>query len=130
MEQIISEREEVFIDAVKAAVEKANETPVDKKSQALMSLVTGKRHMLVQDIPAAVSSLGEACELLSEEFGETAPECAEAYFYYGKALLEMARLESGVLGNALDGGRFDLQYMWVYCMVWAFAHFLVLVLLS
>ena len=60
--------------------------------------------MLVQDIPAAVSSLGEACELLSAVFGETGPECAEAYFYYGKALLEMARLEAGVLGNGMDGG--------------------------
>merc|ERR1712106_294655 len=59
--------------------------------------------MLVQDIPAAVSSLGEACELLSAVFGETGPECAEAYFYYGKALLEMVRLEAGVLGNGMDG---------------------------
>jgi len=83
---------------------KTDETSaVDQKAQALMSLATGKRHMLIQDIPAAVSSLGEACELLSAEFGEKALECAEAYFYYGKALLEMARLESGVLGNALDG---------------------------
>lgn len=81
----------------------ATQTPEERKAAALMSLVTGKRHMLVQDIPAAVSSLGEACELLSAEFGETAPECAEAYFYYGKALLEMARLEAGVLGNGLDG---------------------------
>merc|ERR1712083_870024 len=78
------------------------ESPEDKKAKALMSLVTGKRHMLVQDIPAAVSSLGEACELLSAEFGETGPECAEAYFHYGRALLEMARLEAGVLGN-VDG---------------------------
>eukprot|EP00092_Neocalanus_flemingeri_P060169 GFUD01072076.1.p1 GENE.GFUD01072076.1~~GFUD01072076.1.p1 ORF type:complete len:514 (+),score=167.47 GFUD01072076.1:54-1544(+) len=82
---------------------KNDETPADQKAQAMMALSTGKRHMLCQDIPAAVESLGEACELMSVEFGEKAPECAEAYFYYGKALLEMARLESGVLGNALDG---------------------------
>merc|ERR1712130_182901 len=77
----------------------AIESPEDKKAKALMFLVTGKRHMLVRDIPAAVSSLGEACELLSAVCGETSPECAEAYFHYGKALLEMARLEAGVLGN-------------------------------
>merc|ERR1719427_946244 len=35
--------------------------------------------------------------------GEMAAECAEAYFYYGKSLLELSRVESGVLGNALDG---------------------------
>merc|ERR1719446_744859 len=65
----------------------------------MMSLVSGKRHLLVQDISSAVASLGEACELLAQEFGDKAPECAEAYFYYGKALLEAARLEAGVLGN-------------------------------
>ena len=74
----------------------------DKKAQAMMCLVSGKRHLLVQDISSAVTSLGEACELLAEEFGDKAPECAEAYFYYGKALLEMFRLEAGVLGN-IDG---------------------------
>merc|ERR1711890_26633 len=72
-------------------------------SDAMNHFATGKRHMLVQDIPNAVESLALACELLSEQYGETAGECSEAYLYYGKALLEMARLESGVLGNALDG---------------------------
>merc|ERR1712228_1012415 len=52
---------------------------------------------------SAVTSLALACELLSAEYGETAYECADAYYYYGKALLEMARAESGVFGNALDG---------------------------
>jgi hypothetical protein len=42
-------------------------------------------------------------------FGETATEMAEVYFYYGKSLLELARLESGVLGNALDGGELDIN---------------------
>merc|ERR1712183_1079791 len=52
---------------------------------------------------AAVSEFAQACELLSATFGETGKECAESYYYYGKALLELSRLESGVLGNALDG---------------------------
>merc|ERR1711970_31257 len=95
--------EEESKDTKGASPSKAGtESPEDKKAKALMSLVTGKRHMLVRDIPAAVSSLGEACELLSAECGETSPECAEAYFHYGRALLEMARLEAGVLGN-VDG---------------------------
>jgi len=72
-------------------------------SDAMTHFSTGKRNLLVQDIPNAVESFALACELFSEQYGETAGECAEAYLYYGKALLEMARLESGVLGNALDG---------------------------
>jgi len=66
-------------------------------------LSLGKRHLLVSDIPEAVSTLAMACDLLAKKFGETHVECAEAYFYYGKSLLEMSRLESGVLGNALEG---------------------------
>jgi len=74
-----------------------------KKVEALECLVNGKRHLLCKDIPAATSSLAEACELLAAECGEKAPECGEAYYFYGKALLEMARLENLVLGNALEG---------------------------
>lgn len=75
----------------------------EKHKEAMNHFVAGKRHLLVKDIEAAVTSLALACELLSAEFGETAYECADAYYYYGKALLEMARAESGVFGNALDG---------------------------
>ena len=64
----------------------------------------GKRHLLVRDVNSAVNSLQEACRLLAEQYGETADPCGEAYFFYGKALLELSRIETGVLGNALDGG--------------------------
>merc|ERR1712055_556490 len=78
-------------------------TPAEVQEEATTCLVTGKRHLLVSEFPAAVSEFAQACELLSAAFGETGKECAESYYYYGKALLEMSRLESGVLGNALDG---------------------------
>merc|ERR1712183_840017 len=78
-------------------------TSIEVQEEAKTFLATGKRHLLVSDVPAAVTSLAQSCELLSTQFGETAKECAESYYYYGKALLELSRLESGVLGNALDG---------------------------
>jgi len=40
---------------------------------------------------------------IAKQSGETANECADSYFHYGKALLELARMEGGVLGNALEG---------------------------
>merc|ERR1712055_1014714 len=76
---------------------------VDNEVTAMEHFAQGKRHLLVNDINAAVNSLQEACRMLAEKHGETAPECGDAYFYYGRALLEMARMESDVLGNALDG---------------------------
>merc|ERR1712210_120596 len=66
-------------------------------------LAEGKRDLLVHAIPDAVSNCSKACEMIVRHKGEMAADCAEAYFYYGKALLEPSRVESGVLGNALDG---------------------------
>merc|ERR1712226_557473 len=51
-------------------------TPAEVQEEATTCLVTGKRHLLVSDIPAAVTILAMACELLSTQFGETAKECA------------------------------------------------------
>ncbi|XP_066948672.1 protein HGV2-like isoform X2 [Macrobrachium rosenbergii] len=76
---------------------------IDAATMALNHFAQGKRHLIVGDIPSAVNSLQEACKLLADQYGETAPECGDAYFSYGKALLEMARMESGVIGNALEG---------------------------
>jgi len=75
----------------------------DLKAAAFAALGAGKRHLLVQDVDAAVESFGEACELFSAQFGENAVECGEAYLYYGKALLEQARLETDALGGPMVG---------------------------
>jgi len=72
-------------------------------SNAQSLMISGKKNLLLSSVPAAVSDFAEACELLAAAHGETAVECGESYYYYGKALLELSRLESGVLGNALHG---------------------------
>jgi len=92
------------VDENSPCKENEEKTPdKDRKADALEYLMDGKRNLLCKDIPAAVTSLADACEVLSAECGEKAPECGEAYYFYGKALLEMARLENVVLGNALIG---------------------------
>jgi len=74
-------------------------------STALTSdlIESGKELLAGGKIPAAVEELSEACQFLAKEFGETAEECGSAYLFYGKALLELARIENKVLGNALEG---------------------------
>jgi len=54
-------------------------------------------------VPEAVDVMAECCTIFAKEFGETDLKCAEPYFYYGKALLEMSRLEAEVLGHAMEG---------------------------
>lgn len=72
---------------------------------AMNLLVQGRRHLLVSDIPSAIAALAESSRLLVELFGEFADECAESYYYYGMALLEMARTDCDVLGDAVEGGN-------------------------
>ena len=76
----------------------AASTPSKETDEALAQLVQGRRHLLVKDYFSAVAALAKACELLAVKYGDTAPECGDAYLTYGKALLELARSESGVLG--------------------------------
>ncbi|XP_071952242.1 protein HGV2-like isoform X2 [Antedon mediterranea] len=74
---------------------------IDEVAQTLMA--KGKRNLVVGEVLQAVQAFQEASGLLASKYGETAHECGEAYFKYGTALLELARMETGVLGNALDG---------------------------
>jgi len=69
----------------------------------LKNMGNGKKNLLCGDFPEAVACFQLACSQQSERFGETSHECAESFHFYGKALLELARMENGVLGNALKG---------------------------
>lgn len=73
--------------------------------EAHQLLAQGKRNMVCGEVHHAVTQFQQACELLGKKYGELADECAEAYFYYGRALLEFARSDNGVLGNAMDSGN-------------------------
>ncbi|KAA3674888.1 nuclear autoantigenic sperm protein [Paragonimus westermani] len=66
-------------------------------------LVQGRRNMVCGEIAQAVENFQKACELLSVEHGDLDDRLAEPNLLYGTALLELARMESTVLGNALDG---------------------------
>ncbi|XP_063963184.1 histone-binding protein N1/N2-like [Lytechinus pictus] len=84
-------------------VEQEDAGPEDVDAEALELMGQGKRNLVVGDPPAAVQCFQEACELLSSKYGETAEECGDAYYQYGCSLLELASMENGVLGNALQG---------------------------
>eukprot|EP00794_Sanderia_malayensis_P008076 gene8076-8940_t len=59
----------------------------------------GKKLYTNKDVIAACRQFEDACSQLAIKFGQTSNECGEAYFYYGKALLDIARSETDVLGN-------------------------------
>ncbi|XP_030906589.2 nuclear autoantigenic sperm protein [Melopsittacus undulatus] len=94
-------RMEEELAAPSTSTDKTDSMDVDGESKKLLGL--GQKHLVMGNIPAAVNAFQEAASLLGKKYGETADECAEAFFYYGKSLLELARLENGVLGNALEG---------------------------
>merc|ERR1711973_625459 len=98
-------------DSAKAADEEpvagSSKSPTKKDldvvTQAMGYYAAGKRDLLIQDPASAVASLAQACELLGKHYGETAFECGEPLYYYGRALLDLARMEAGVIDNVMDG---------------------------
>jgi len=72
-----------------------------EKAQKTFQL--GKKNLFLNKYDEAVSNIGEACKIYSEKFGELDAQCADIYFFYGRSLLELARVENTVLGNALTG---------------------------
>ena len=58
-----------------------------------------RRHPLLRQRQAQ----RQRCEIVSRTYGETADECAEAYYYYGKALLELRREAVRWQGGRITG---------------------------
>ncbi|VVC34818.1 Tetratricopeptide-like helical domain,Tetratricopeptide, SHNi-TPR domain [Cinara cedri] len=82
---------------------KENQEPIiddveKQKKQADELLIDGKRNFIVKDFQAAATVLSEACSLFGTVYGEMAEECAEAYFMYGCALLELSKVEINPIG--------------------------------
>ncbi|GAB1610718.1 nuclear autoantigenic sperm protein-like isoform X1 [Argonauta hians] len=70
---------------------------VEVMSKAVNLMGQGKRNLICGDVPMAVTQFEESCQILAKCYGEMAFECAPAYFSYGHALLELARLDSKVI---------------------------------
>ncbi|KAF6719736.1 Nuclear autoantigenic sperm protein [Oryzias melastigma] len=75
----------------------------DHMEEANKLIGAGKKFLVMGKAVEAVSALQEACGMLAKQYGDTADECGEAFLWCGKALLDLARMENSVLGNALEG---------------------------
>ncbi|KAK3794632.1 hypothetical protein RRG08_003778 [Elysia crispata] len=72
-------------------------------------LAQGKRNVVCGEVPKAISLFDEAVQMLAKEYGDLSRNCVDAYFNYGSALLELGRMETNVLGVALEGVDVDAK---------------------
>lgn len=101
-DEVLSETPVVDAQNAQLAGEIISITEEDyEKAQKTFQL--GKKNLFLNKIDESVNNIGDACNIYTTKFGEFDPQCAEIYYFYGRALLELARVESTVLGNALNG---------------------------
>ncbi|XP_059173547.1 histone-binding protein N1/N2-like [Physella acuta] len=84
-----------------STMDSIEKSEIMKKAAEL--LAQGKKNMICGEVPKAVNVFEEAVQLLVKECGELSHDCADAYFNCGSALLELGRMETNVLGTALEG---------------------------
>lgn len=104
---IVTEDTTAAVETVPIVEDEVVEAPVEVTEEefenAQKQFQLGKKNLFLNKYDEAVKNIGDACEVYSAKFGELNQLCAEIYFYYGRALLELARVENTVLGNALTG---------------------------
>lgn len=76
--------------------------PTEEDVTAMNKLMSdGKRNFVCKQPQLALDCFVELCEKLANFYGQESEKCTEAYLYYGKTLLEIGRIENGVLGHAV-----------------------------
>ncbi|CAF1021272.1 unnamed protein product [Brachionus calyciflorus] len=88
------------VDAQNTEIRTISEEEFEKAQKTYQ---LGKKNLFLNKYDEAVNNIGEACKIYSEKFGELDAQCADIYYFYGRSLLELARVENTVLGNALSG---------------------------
>ncbi|OBZ66699.1 NASP-related protein sim3 [Grifola frondosa] len=78
---------------------RSNETSANPAVSIEDALEHAKRAFALRKYEQAVDHYATALELMTKKHGENAPETADLYFSYGKALLENAIAQSSVLGK-------------------------------
>lgn len=102
---MVSTNEEVVsevapVEKVTAEIKAVSEEDFEKAQKTYQ---LGKKNLLLNKYAESVNNIEEACKVYSSKYGELDPQCAEIYYFFGRALLELARVENTVLGNALNG---------------------------
>lgn len=100
---MVSTTDEVISETPAVEVNEIRQISDEEFEKAQKTFQAGKKNLFLNKYDESVNNIGEACNIYTSKFGEFDPNCAELYFYYGRALLELARVESTVLGNALNG---------------------------
>lgn len=98
-----SEESEINKEELSESENKENEEPTIEdielqKKRAVQLLTDGKRHLIIKDFQEAVDVLSEACSLFGTIYSELDEKCAEAYFNYGCALLELSKNQISPVG--------------------------------
>ncbi|RUS14704.1 hypothetical protein BC937DRAFT_93458 [Endogone sp. FLAS-F59071] len=79
-------------------IQQTETQPADNEIVQLL-LDEGTKAFALHEYESAMQKYGEACQILDLTYGALSSECGDAYFLYGRALLNYAIQQSSVLGG-------------------------------